>query len=93
MTPEEQKYRRIYDDIATKITSTLGVPAPATSWVTLWLTRHSYHSILAAIEVLQGHPEHIRARYSTESVGKAISALLRAEAVRRAALRDPGVKA
>jgi hypothetical protein len=91
MTPQEQKYRRAFDDIITKITA-LGVPAPAPSWITYWLTKYNYRSILAAIEVMQGHPESIRARYTTESVGKGISALLKLDAARRAALRDPAVK-
>jgi len=57
---------------------------PPPVWLHQWLSRNSCQAILDAVRTLASHPAHVRARYSEESVGRAISALLRDRALRRA---------
>jgi hypothetical protein len=60
------------------------VEVPAPEWITHWLTKYSRESILAAIKTLQAHSANVKARFTQTSVGRAMSTLLRAEAVRNA---------
>lgn len=60
------------------------IQPPDPSWWQFWFKDNDYRDILEAIQTLQKYPPHIRARYSTESTGKAISAILKEIALRRA---------
>ena len=60
----------------------INIPAP--EWLEHWLNKYSSEAILAAIQTLQNHHPAVKARYSEQSIGRAMSTLLRADAVRRA---------
>jgi hypothetical protein len=66
-----------------------GIKPPAPEWFALWLGKHSFREISDAIHTLQAHP--LKSRFTTESTGRAMSALLRESAVRRA-FSSPAVK-
>jgi hypothetical protein len=59
-----------------------GIDPPANHWWLLWLQRYPFADIRGAIQTLSRH--HLKPRFTTESTGKALSALLRESAVRRA---------
>jgi len=59
-----------------------GINPPENHWWTLWMQRYSFVDIRAAIEVLSHH--HLKPQFTTVSTGKAITALLRDAAMRRA---------
>jgi hypothetical protein len=59
-----------------------GVTPPDNHWWTLWMQRYSFTDIRDAIQILSRH--RLKPQFSTESTGKAITALLRDSAVRRA---------
>jgi hypothetical protein len=90
MTPQEAKFRQFHIDIVAAFVSAFpGIAPPATSWIQLWLTRYNFLGILAAIQTLQNHPPQLKVRFTQESTGRAISALLRAEALKRAITSAP----
>ena len=85
MTPQELKFRQHHTDIIAAFKAAFpGVNPPDASWVQIWLTRYSFIGVLAAIQTLQNYPPHVRNRYSQESVGRAISSILRNAAINRA---------
>jgi hypothetical protein len=93
MTPQEHAYRRQYEAIVSAFNTAFpGVSVPAPSWITIWLTRYSYYALLEAIATLENHPPQVKARFTQESVGRAISALLRDAALRRAIPSDSGAR-
>jgi hypothetical protein len=57
---------------------------PSASWWQTWLRDNDYTDILEAIKTLQGHSAPVRARYTTDSVSRAITTLLREIALQRA---------
>src|SRR6202041_1521508 len=69
------------------------IQPPDASWWQNWFRDNDYTDILEAIRVLRSHSAPVRARYSTESIGRAITAMLREIALRRAiplsAPKDP----
>lgn len=83
--PQEAKFQQQVVDIVTAFRSAFsGIEPPSPAWLQHWLNRYSFVAILKAIQALQNHPAHVRARFSQESVGRAISALLRDDAIKRA---------
>ena len=60
------------------------IAPPDPHWFHLWLAKYPTETILDAINVLAAHP--LKTRFTTESTGKALSAWLRAEALRRAVI-------
>src|ERR1700676_2318132 len=91
MTPQEMKFRQYHTDIVSALRPAFpGVDPPDASWIQIWLTRYSFMGILAAIRNLQNYPPQVKARYSQESVGRAISSLLRASAIKRSVVGTPG---
>jgi len=96
MTPQEAKFRQQYAAIICEFENEFpGIQPPDPSWITIWLRQYNFRAICDAIQTLQNHPPHVKARFSQESVGRAISALLRADAVKRAIASVPtpsGVK-
>jgi hypothetical protein len=94
MTPQEMKFRQYHTDIVAAFVAAFpGVDPPAASWIQIWLTRYSVMGVLAAIRHLQNYPPQVKARYSQESVGRAISSLLRASAIKRSVVGTPSTKA
>jgi hypothetical protein len=85
MTPQEMKFRQHYINLIAAFRAafpTLEPPPPAR--ITDWLQRYNDAAILVALQSLQRHPAHIKLRFTQESVGKAISAMLRADAIAKA---------
>jgi hypothetical protein len=64
------------------------IEPPASNWWGLWLQRYDLLDIRAAIQTLSNH--HLKPRFTTESTGKAISAMLRQSALSRA-MKPPSV--
>jgi len=58
------------------------ITPPENHWWTLWMQRYPFEDIRDAIQTLSGH--RLKDRFTTESTGRALSALLRDSAVRRA---------
>ena len=85
MTPQEAKFRQQYAALILEFeTAFPGVPPPDPGWIGRWLKEYNYRAICDAIRTLQSYTPDVRARYTQESVGRAVSSLLRAEALKRA---------
>jgi|ERR1035437_3704010 hypothetical protein len=83
MLSREFQIKKDYAVIVTAYQETFpGVPLPGVSWVLLWMDRYSVGSILTVIKNLGRHP--LKNRFTTASTGKAISTLLRQDALLRA---------
>lgn len=83
MVSQEQKFKQQYSDlIAAFKTAFPNITPPEPRWFFLWIAKYPLWSIKDAIQTLSQHS--LKARFTTESTGRAISALLRAEALRRA---------
>jgi hypothetical protein len=67
-----------------------GITPPEQHWWLLWLQRYPFFDIRDSIQTLSKH--HLKDRFTTESTGKAITALLRDSAVCRA-ITPPAGKA
>jgi hypothetical protein len=90
MTPQELKFKQHYIDIVVAFKSAFpSIEPPAPTWIQHWLSRYNYIAILESIQALRSHPAHVKARFTQESVGRAISALLRADALKRAIANAP----
>ena len=84
MLSREIQFKKDYSDIVAAFQATFSTIAPPdASWIFLWLGRHEIASILSAIRTLGQHP--LKVQFSTASTGKAISSLLRQDALKRAA--------
>jgi hypothetical protein len=83
-TQEAKEYFAI---IAEFEKSFAGIQPPASTWVVKWLIEYGARAVSDAIQILQNHP--LKARFDTESVGRAISALLRQNALRAIAGAQP----
>jgi hypothetical protein len=83
----EFKFKQDYTDLLAEFQAAFpGINPPDASWFALWLGKHNFREISDAIQTLQSHP--LKSRFTTESTGRAISALLRESAVRRAFSRS-----
>ena len=58
------------------------ITPPDNHWWSIWLERYPFVDIHKAIITLSQH--HLKCRFTTDSCGRAISAMLRQAAVRRA---------
>ncbi len=88
MLSQEKMFRRQHADITVALENAFpGVQPPESRWILLWLQKYPFPDILAAIQTLRDHP--LRAKFTTESVGRAISALLRETAMQRVASKLP----
>jgi hypothetical protein len=79
-TQEDKLYANAVAEFQTAFPS---IQPPASAWFVQWLTAYGSFALSDAIQKLQRHS--MTARFTTESTGKAISALLRAAALRAAA--------
>ena len=85
MQPLESVFRQQYSDLIKQFTDYFpGVKPPDSSWFANWLGRYGFRAISDAMGVLASHS--LKAQFTTQSTGKAISALLRDDALRRATI-------
>jgi hypothetical protein len=85
MTPQESKFRQQYSDLIREFVSSFpGIKPPDSSWFSIWLTKYRAKDVSDAICALTKHSPSVKARFTTESIGRAISALLRDKALRNA---------
>ena len=85
MNSQEANFQQQVIDIVTAFRTAfpnLDIPAP--EWLEHWLNKYSCDAILSAIHTLQNHHPNVKARFTQDSIGRAMSTLLRADAVRRA---------
>jgi hypothetical protein len=83
MMSQEQLFARAYADTIAEFEAAFpGIKPPEPFWFSTWITKYGFRDVSVAIRTLAGHP--MKARFTTESTGRALSALLRAEALRRA---------
>jgi hypothetical protein len=88
MVTQEQKFKNQYSDLIAAFEAAFpGVTPPESRWFFLWLAKYPVCAIKDVIHILQQHP--LKAQFTTESTGRAISALLRAEALKRAVASAP----
>jgi hypothetical protein len=89
MQTQEEVLKKQYAELLASFAEAFPqIAAPAGEWWGLWLRKYSVRDIQHAIATLQKHP--LRGRFTTESTGKAITALLRENALRRVV--NSGVK-
>ena len=90
MVLQEQKFKNQFSDIIAAFEVAFpGITPPEPRWFTLWISKYPIWAIKDAIRQLSKHP--LKDRFTTESTGKAISALLRAEALIRATSGTPKI--
>jgi hypothetical protein len=83
MANQSQRYRQQYLDLLTAFESGFqGIAPPTPEWFALWLGKYGFHAILSEIQELQTHP--LKSKFTTESIGRALSARLRDGALRHA---------
>jgi hypothetical protein len=83
MAYHDSKFAAQYTDlIATFKAAFPDIDPPDSTWFAKWLREYRFGAIRDAIQTLATHP--MKARFTTDSTGKAISALLREDALRRA---------
>jgi hypothetical protein len=89
MAGQSQRYRQQYLDLLAAFNAGFpGITPPSPEWFALWLGKYSFHAILSEIQDLQTHP--LKAKFTTDSIGRALSARLREGALRRAIITpDP----
>jgi hypothetical protein len=89
MMSKEWQFKQEYSDIVAAFQKAFpDVVPPAQEWIFLWLAKYPSRAIKDAIRILEQHP--LKARFTTISCGKAMSSLLRTEALKRAmASTDP----
>lgn len=75
--------------IAAFVAAFPSVQPPEPSWWMLWIDKYNFVDISAAIQRLSQHP--LKSRFTQESTGRALSALLREAALRRAVIGSPSV--
>lgn len=87
----EQRLRQQYDTLVAEFTLEFpNVTPPEPQWFQLWLSKYLYHDISTAIRKLGQHP--LKASFTQQSTGKALSVMLKQEATRRAFPSDSAVK-
>lgn len=94
MTPQEEKFKQYHTDLVSAFQHAFpGIDPPTTSWIQMWLTRYSFMGVLSAIQTLQQHSPEVKAHFTQDSVGRAVSTLLRKNAMQRAigGTQTPGV--
>ena len=85
MAYHETKFAQQYTDLIGAFKAAFPhVTPPDSTWFAKWLSQYRFGAIMDAIRVLQAHSPAVHARYDQESTGRALSALLRQDAARRA---------
>ena|ERR1700685_4649341 len=79
----EQYLKKRYDTHFAEFKSAFpDIDPPAPEWWRVWLRKYSSPAISEAIAKLAKHP--LKARFSTASTGRALTAMLNEDAMRRA---------
>jgi len=88
MMSQEQEFKNQYLELVAVFTAAFpGIQPPDSRWMYLWLSKYQLRYIKTAIRTLALHPQ--RGRFTTDSTGKALSSLLRSEALKRAVAASP----
>ena len=89
MMSKEWQFKQEYSDIVAAFQAAFpSITPPAREWIFLWLAKYPSWAIKDAIGHLEQHSRKFH--FTTVSCGKAMSSLLRAEALKRAiASTDP----
>jgi hypothetical protein len=88
MVTQEQKFKNQYSDLIAAFEAAFpNITPPEPRWWSLWLAKYPVWAIKDVIQILQQHP--LKPQFTTVSTGKAISAFLRAEALKRAIAGAP----
>lgn len=83
MAYHDSKFAAQYTDLIAAFKAAFpDINPPDPTWFAKWLREYRFGAIMDAIQTLQTHS--LKAKFTTESTGKAISALLREDALRRA---------
>ena len=84
MASAETRLRQQYAAVSDALKATFPhVPPQDPSWIFAWLEQYPLSDIEAAIQTLSQHQPEVQARFTKESVGKAITALLKQQVIRR----------
>ena len=85
MAQEQNRFQQQYADLLLEFAAEFpGIAPPDSSWFVTWLTRYTYGAIRDSIRSLGNNNPNIKSRFTTESCGKALSAMLRDQAIRNA---------
>jgi hypothetical protein len=82
ISQEQQFANQLADLIAAFQANFPTIPPPDARWFYLWREKYPVWAIKNAIQTLAAHP--LKDRFTTDSCGKALSASLRAAALKRA---------
>jgi hypothetical protein len=83
INPQAQKFRQQYLDVLAAFQAAFpGVQPPESHWFQLWMTKYGAAAIEDAIQTLSEHP--LKSKFTQESTGRALSALLREATLKRA---------
>jgi hypothetical protein len=85
MLSKEFQFKKDYLEVITAYQAAFpDITPPEPGWIFNWLSKYPTSAIKDAIQDLQKHSPEVRARFTTTSTGKAISSLLRSDALNRA---------
>jgi hypothetical protein len=88
MTPRELQFQQQYSNLVREFEACFpGIKPPDPSWFAIWLRDYRFQATWDAIQTLSKH--QLKSRFTTESTGRALSALLRQSAVCRAIASAP----
>ena len=83
MPSQEFQFKQDYSTLIAAFNAAFpNITPPEAQWFFHWLAKYPTWAIKDAIQTLAQHP--MRARFTTESTGRALSALLRQSALQRA---------
>jgi hypothetical protein len=83
MLSQEFQFKQDYSALIAAFNAAFpDITPPEAAWFFHWLAKYPAWAIKDAIQVLEQHP--MKGRFTTASTGKAISALLRTDALKRA---------
>jgi hypothetical protein len=92
MASQEEAYKQQFLALVAQFNQAFpGVTPPASEWWQLWVLKYTFRDIAEALTTLADHQPSLKSRFTTDSTGKAISSLLRANALRRATTFDSPV--
>jgi hypothetical protein len=83
MPSQEWQFKQDYSAVITAFNEAFpNTTPPEYQWIFHWLGKYPVWAVRDAIQTLSQHP--LRDKFTTTSIGKAISALLRVNAMKRA---------
>jgi hypothetical protein len=85
MAQEQSRFKQQYADLLLEFVTVFpDIAPPDSSWFVSWLTKYTYGAIRDSIRSLGSNNPNIKNRFTTESCGRALSAMLRDQAIRDA---------